>query len=122
MSEIKDYGKVLEDNTTANQVSKALNTIGISLFDETTGQMRALDKVLFEVGERWDTLDTNQQKYITTALAGTRQQTRLISIFQDWDTTMKYVNASAESTGATLAQQAKKMDTITFSVNKLNNA
>ena len=35
---------------------------------------------------------------------------------------MKYVNASAESTGATLAQQAKKMDTITFAVNKLNNA
>lgn len=77
MSEIKDYGKVLEDNTTANQVSKALNTIGISLFDETTGQMRALDKVLFEVGERWDTLNTNQQKYITTALAGTRLRTRL---------------------------------------------
>lgn len=76
MGEIKDYGATLEDNTSANSVSKALDSIGISLFD-TTGQMRDLDDVLMDVGERWSTLDSIQQKYITTALAGSRLRTRL---------------------------------------------
>ena len=121
MGEIKDYGATLEDNTSANSVSKALDSIGISLFD-TTGQMRDLDDVLMDVGERWSTLDSIQQKYITTALAGSRQQTRLISIFQDWDKTMKYVQASSESAGATLAQQAKYTESMQYSLEKLNNA
>ena len=121
MSEIKNYGKVLEDNTSANQVSKALASIGIQLFD-TTGQMRDLDDVIYDVGSKWSSLDTVQQKYIATAMAGTRQQTRLISIFQDWDTTMSYVEASMNSNGATIAQYTKKSETITFALNKLTNA
>ena len=121
MSEIKNYGKVLEDNTSANQVSKALASIGIQLFD-TTGQMRDLDDVIYDVGSKWSSLDTVQQKYIATAMAGTRQQTRLISIFQDWDTTMSYVEASMNSSGATIAQYTKKSETITFALNKLTNA
>lgn len=121
MSEIKDYGKTLEDNTSANKVSKALASIGIALFD-TNNEMRALDDVLMEVGEKWDTLDSVQQKYITTALAGTRQQTRLISIFQDWGKTMRYVQDSADSSGSTIAQMSKYTETIQYSLEKLNNA
>lgn len=121
MSEIKDYGATIEDNVSANQVSKALDTIGISLFD-VNGEMRDLDDVLFDVGEQWSSLNSVQQKYITTALAGTRQQTRLVSIFQDWDKTLSYVEAAQNSEGATLAQQIKYTESLEYSLSLLNNA
>ena len=121
MGEIKDYGATLEDNVNANKVATALDSIGVALFD-AQGEMRAMDEVLIEVGERWDSLNTIQQRYLATTLAGTRQQTRLLSIFQDFDRTMELATLSSESDGAALAQHAKYTESLEYAFEKLNNA
>ena len=121
MAEIKDLGIVKEDATTATTVSKALSSIGVALFD-VNGQMRNLDEVLLEVGNKWSGLDNNTKRYLTTVLAGTRQQTRLMAVFENWGKTLEFIEASEESEGSTIAQNAKTYDTVAYSLEKLNNA
>lgn len=121
MAEIKDLGIVQEDATSANAVAKALNSMGVALFD-STNQMRDLDDVLIEVGNKWKDLDNNTKRYLATTLAGTRQQTRLMAVFENWDKTLGFIEDSAESEGATLAQNAKTYETVQYSLEKMNNA
>lgn len=45
-----------------NKVDKALKSIGVSLQD-TNGQFRDFDEVILELASKWDTLDTNAQRY-----------------------------------------------------------
>lgn len=108
MREMNDYGETLEDGTDVNRVQAALSVIGVELLDQNR-QFRDLEEVLTEVGEKWDTLTTNQQANVAVALAGTRQQSRLIAMMQDFDRTQELVNISMKSAGATAAQHRKYM-------------
>lgn len=121
MRELSDYGKTLEDDTDINQVDSALKNVGVSLRD-TKGEFRDLDDVLTDLGKKWDTLNKNQQANVAVALAGTRQQSRLIAMMQDFDRTLELVDTSASSHGATLAQQAKYMDGMAAKITLLKNA
>ena len=54
-----------------NDVEEALKSVGIQLRD-STGQIKVLDVVIDELGVKWDTLDRNTQRYLATAIAGSR--------------------------------------------------
>ena len=54
-----------------NKIDTALKTIGVRLTDEQ-GQMRALDQVLIETAQKWDSLDSMTQRYLATMAAGRR--------------------------------------------------
>lgn len=49
-----------------NKVDKALKSIGVSLQD-ANGQFRDFDEVILELASKWDTLDTNAQRYLKVA-------------------------------------------------------
>ena len=121
MRELTDYGKTLEDGMDLNRVAAALDEIGVAMTDET-GMMRDLELVITEVGQKWDTLNTNQQANVAVAMAGTRQQSRFIAMMQDFDRTQQLVNLSARSYGATLAQHAKYMGGVEAATNNLTTA
>jgi TP901 family phage tail tape measure protein len=106
MTQLRDFGKTLEEGVGVNTVEDALATAGIALRD-SQGVFRDMDEVLTELGYKFDSLSRNQQSYIATALAGTRQQSRLLAVMQNFDRTMELVEVSTESAGATLAQHAK---------------
>ena len=121
MRELTDYGATLEDGTDVNRVDKALQNVGISLMD-ANGQFRDLDSVLTELGHKWDTLTINQQANVAVALAGTRQQSRLIAMMQDFDRTLELVDISANSYGATMAQSADYMEGLEAATTRLTTA
>jgi TP901 family phage tail tape measure protein len=106
MTQLRDFGKTLEEGVGVNTVEDALATAGIALRDNQ-GVFRDMGEVLTELGYKFDGLSRNQQSYIATALAGTRQQSRLLAVMQNFDRTMQLVDISTESAGATLAQHAK---------------
>lgn len=54
-----------------NKIDTGLKSIGIRLVD-TNGEMRALDQVIMEVAEKWDSLTSMQRRYIATLTAGSR--------------------------------------------------
>ena len=121
MRELTDYGATLEDGIDVNRVAKALDNIGVSLMD-ANGQFRDLELVLTEVGKKWDTLNKNQQANVAVALAGTRQQSRLIAMMQDFDRTLELVDIAANSYGATLAQSEKYMGGLEAAQNRLTTS
>lgn len=45
-----------------NKIDKALKSIGVSIKD-ANGQLRDMDDVVLELGEKWNTLNRNEQRY-----------------------------------------------------------
>lgn len=75
---ISRYGEMTSDPTklvdsegeemNLNKVDKALKSVGITLQD-ANGQFRNFDEVILELSSKWDTIDTNTQRYIATVMA-----------------------------------------------------
>ena len=82
-----------------NRVETALRQVGIQLIG-TNGQFRDMQDVLTDVGNAWETLNTNQRASVAVALAGTRQQSRLIAIMNDFERTLELVDIAQYSQGS----------------------
>ena len=67
-------------------------------------------------------MNTNQQANVAVALAGTRQQSRLIAMMQDFDRTLELVDISANSYGATMAQSTDYMQGLEAAQTRLKNS
>ena len=121
MREISDYGKTLEDDTDLNQVENGLRAVGIALKDGV-GELRSTQEVLDELGNKWATLTANQQAAVAKALAGTRQQSRLVAIMENYDKVLDYQQKSMNSIGATTAQQVTYLEGMEAATNNLQSA
>jgi len=121
LRELTDYGKTLEDGMDVNRVETALGAMNVELMD-SNGQFRDMESVLTDLGGIWDTLNTNQQASIAVALAGTRQQSRLIAVMQDFDRTLELVDTAEDSAGATMAQHVEYMRSMEAAMVGLQNA
>jgi TP901 family phage tail tape measure protein len=108
MREVTDLGKAMEDGMDLNRVEKALLSVGVPLRD-ITGQFRNLEDVLIDVGNKWDTLTSIEQAYLATALAGSRQQPRLLAVFNDFARTKELIEISAQATGELSNQHVEFM-------------
>lgn len=117
---VDDSGEDLE-SMDFNKVDKALKSVGVQLKD-TTGSFRNLDDVFLELSSKWDTLTRNQQRYIATIAAGSRQQSRFIAMMEDYERTLELVETAQNSTGRSDEQFAKYADAITFKLNQLKNS
>ena len=121
MRELSDYGETLEGDTDINNVESQLSYVGIALRD-TNGELRSTQDVLDELGKKWDTLNKNQQAAMAKALAGTRQQSRLIAMMDDYERVIELQEISQRSAGATAAQAGVYLEGIEASMNKIQVA
>lgn len=121
MRELSDYGETLEDGMDINNVETQLAYVDIKLRD-TNGELRSTEDVLDELGKKWDTLNSNQQAAIAKALAGTRQQSRLIAMMNDYERVTELQEIAQRSQGATAAQAAVYMEGMEASLNKVSVA
>lgn len=121
MREISDYGETLEDGTDLNNVETQLKYIGIQLTNNS-GELRSTEDVLDELGQKWDTLSSNQQAAVAKALAGTRQQSRLIAMMDNYDRVLELQKISERSSGATAAQLDKYLQGMEASINRVKVA
>lgn len=62
-------GETLEDGTDLNKYSEALQKVGISIFDQNN-QLKKMDTILSEMGQKWQTLSKDQQVALAQAVAG----------------------------------------------------
>ena len=121
MRELTDYGATLEGDTDVNNVETQLAYVGIALKD-ANGELRSTQEVLDELGKKWDTLNSNQQAAIAKALAGTRQQSRLIAMMSDYERVTELQQVAERSQGATAAQMETYMGGMEAALNKFQNA
>lgn len=119
MREISDYGETLSGDTDINNVESQLAYVGIALRD-ANGELRSTEEVLDELGRKWDTLNSNQQAAVAKALAGTRQQSRLIAMMTDYERVVELQQISERSSGATLSQMSTYLEGMNAALNKVN--
>lgn len=98
-------GETLDDGTSLNKYSQALDSVGISIF-ETNGEIKAMDKILDELGNKWNNLAKDQQTALAQTVAGVRQYTQLIALMDNWDFFQQNLAISYGAEG-TLDEQAQ---------------
>ena len=99
-----NLGETLEDGTTLNKYSEALQKVGISVFD-ASGEIKNMDTLLDEMAGKWDNISKAQQIALAQTVAGTRQYTQLVALLDNWNTNdgdsmMANLNTANSATGA----------------------
>ena len=79
-----NLGETLDDGTTLNKYSAALQAVGISIKDQN-GELKAMDDILAEMGAKWETLNKDQQVALAQTVAGVRQYNQLVSLMDNFD-------------------------------------
>lgn len=75
-------GETQDDGVTLNKYSKALENVGINILD-TSGELKEMDTILDDLGERWQTLGKAEQVALAQTVGGTRQYTQLIALMDN---------------------------------------
>lgn len=97
-------GETLDDGTTLNKYSKALEKVGISIKDLSTGDMKSMNDILDELGAKWQTLDQATQTALAETIGGVRQYTQLMALMNNWDFFKENVSRAEGADGALQAQ------------------
>lgn len=105
----------------ANKIETALKSVGVALRD-SNGEFRKLDDVFLDLAKRWDSLTVNEQRYIATMAAGSRQQSRFIAMMSNYDRTIELVDAAYSSAGSSQEQFEKTTESLENKLNRLHNA
>lgn len=101
-----------------NKISKALRTAGINMNEFFTGA-KGLDEIFIELGKKWDSLTTIQQRYIATQAAGSRQQSRFLALMQDFSRTTELTQMAYNAAGSGQEQFEKTLDSLDAKLTKL---
>lgn len=120
----KNPNKLVEvdgEQVDANKIETALRSVGVALRD-SNGEFRKLDDVFLDLAKRWDSLTVNQQRYVATMAAGSRQQSRFIAMMSNYDRTIELVNAAYNSAGSSQEQFEKTTESLESKINRLHNA
>ena len=104
-----------------NKISAALRTAGINMNDFFTGA-KGLDEIFLELGSKWDSLSTVQQRYIATMAAGSRQQSRFLALMQNYNRTVELTEMAYNSAGSGQEQFEKTLDSLEAKIHKLKAA
>lgn len=115
------YGELTKDPTALldaegeamsfNKVDSALQSVGISM-KTVDGQFREFTDVIVELGEKWDQLDSTQQRYIATQFAGNRQQSRFLALVSNVDLLKSNMDVAMNSEDTGTLQALKALDSI----------
>lgn len=109
---------VEEDGTTLGQYSGKLAEMGINVLD-TAGNLKNMGTVIEEVGGKWQTFSKEQQIYIAQTMAGQRQYSNLISLFDNFDKYNDAMQVAGKAAGTLQSQQSTYMDSLEAHINQL---
>lgn len=97
-------GETLDDGTDLNKYSQGLASVGVQIKD-ATGNLRDMDDILDDIGSTWETLSREQKVALAQTVAGVRQYSQFMALFDNWDFMQQNLNAAATADG-TLDKQA----------------
>lgn len=115
-----DPNTLLEDGVNANDVEKALKKANVALRD-TEGNFRNIGDVIMELSGKWDTLDTNTQKYIATMAAGTQQSSNFIALVSNNQSNVDNLAYALDAAGAAEEQFSTISDNLSSALKRLDN-
>lgn len=99
-----NLGETLDDGTTVNKYSEALLKVGVNIKD-ANGNLKDMDTLLDEIGNRWQTLERDQKTALAQTVAGVRQYTQFMNLMDNFDFYQENV-ARANNADGSLQEQA----------------
>lgn len=93
------FGEALDDGTTLGQVSSQLDKIGVKILD-ANGEMRDMGTIIEDLGSKWQTMSQAQKTAIAQVVAGKRQYTQLMALFENWDMYQNNMNIAQNAEGS----------------------
>lgn len=88
-----------EDGVTLGTVSSQLDKIGVKVLD-ANNDLRDMGDIIWDLGEKWQTMNSATKAAVAQAVAGKRQYTQLMALFDNWDMYKENLQISADSDGA----------------------
>ena len=104
-----------------NKVDAALQSVGISM-KTADGQFREFTDVIIELSEKWNTLESTQQRYIATQFAGNRQQSRFLALVSNADLLKANIDTANNSEDTGTLQALKALDSIETKIEQVRVA
>ena len=120
----KDPMKLIDDEGEVmafNKVDAALQSVGISM-KTADGQFREFTDVIIELGEKWNELESTQQRYIATQFAGNRQQSRFLALVSNVDLLKSNLDYAENSEDTGTLQALKALDSIEAKIEQVKVA
>ncbi len=120
-----------QDATRINDIAKALGTLEtpIKLIDEETGKWRDMPVIFEEIARQWNTLDAKQRAYISTTIAGTRQQNYFLALMSDMakgaeggSRAFELYEGAMTAAGTAASKYAVWQESVTAAQNRLTSA
>ena len=110
-----------ESGESLSDVENTLSSLGIKLRDSGS-EFRNFGDILNEVGGNWESYSSVQQRAIASAFAGTRQQTRFLSLMSNWNTALKYTEVAAGSAGTAVEKFGVHEESLEAKTNRVTAA
>ena len=92
-------GQTDEDGIGLGQVSSQLDAIGVKILDES-GNLREMGDIIVDLGTKWQTMNQAQKTAVAQVVAGKRQYTQLMALFENWPMYMQNMQIAEGSEGA----------------------
>ena len=118
---MSDIEAGLDSETSLGEYTKQMAEMGINALD-AKGNLRDMGEVVEEIGNKWSTLNRNQQTSLAQIIAGTRQYSRMTALFDNWDMYQQSKATSQGSAGALQKQNEIYLDSMEAHLNQLSAA
>ena len=115
---MSDIESGLDAETTLGEYTQQMKDMGINVLD-ATGNLRDMDSVIEEIGNNWNKLSRNQQVSLAQTIAGTRQYSRMMALFDNWDMYQSAKRTSETGAGELQKQQDIYLDSTEAHLKKL---
>lgn len=123
-----ELGDTLEDGTTLGTYSEALEKVGINIKDQN-GELKKMDDILNEMGNKWNTLSKDQQVSLAQSVAGVRQYNQLMALMNNWNTgndsdasMVNNLERVKNAAGSLNKQQSLYLESVDAQLNKLQTS
>lgn len=116
---MSDIEAGLDAETTLGEYTQQMEAMGIHALDANK-QLRDQGEVIEEIGNKWHTLTREQQVSLAQTIAGTRQYSRMMALFDNWDMYTQAMKTSADAAGTLQRQQDIYMESTEAHLQKLS--
>lgn len=115
-------GKMTDDlGEPLNDVEQVFNGLNIKLRD-SSGEFRNMYDVISELANRWGHLDSVEQNWVATSVAGTRQRETFLTLMENWDRAVTLSTTALNSEGMAMDKMSIYLESIEANLNKLKAA
>lgn len=115
---MSDIEAGLDTETTLGEYTSQMAEMGINVLT-AQGNLRNMGDVVEEIGNKWNTLNREQQVSLAQSIAGTRQYARMMALFDNWEMYQEALSTSQNSMGALQKQQDIYMQSLEGHLNTL---